>query len=214
MCHYFSPLSPMQIQCLATSFDQQQEHVVIHLADSSALSTGDRYRFCLVLIEEFTRGHSELVVGCSNLTKLYSNAAPVPTSSPVPLPIPSSSDAVNVYKSAPLPKVISSSGTASTQTRDAAVSTTITNTTNNHTLDLVNKGLLIIIGFAILTVGIVVLLWRITKIKQYIRNAPPCSSGGITRTDMSQMHGLKPNNDCPMTNNSNRYYKLQATTSL
>lgn len=171
-----NPLS--QIQCQDTS--SEQENVIVHLADSSGLSIGDNYRFCLVLLEE-VGVHNEMVVACSNFTKLHLTTAPSVTMYNVPL--------------------IASNGIG----QDS--STTTFRAIENQTADLINKSIGLFLGLAVLGVAIVVLLWRIAKIKKYLRSATPAPLNYISDESPTRTK----NNE---SMNNNRYYKLQATTSL
>lgn len=167
-----------QIQCQDTSTDQ--ESVIVHLADSSALSIGDSYRFCIVLLEE-VETKNEMVVACSNFTTLHFTTIPTVTMFNVP--------------------ILSSSNSLESS------STTSIRAIEHQTADLINKSIGLFVGLIILGIAIGVLLWRIAKIKKYLRNAAPaplnyiCDDSSL-RTKVSE------------SANHNRYYKLQATTSL
>lgn len=152
--------------------------MIVHLEDSSSLSIGDNYRFCLVLLEE-VGVHNEMVVACSNFTKLHLTSAPSVTMYNVPL--------ISAQDS----------------------STTTFRAIENQTADLINKSIGLFLGLAVLGVAIVVLLWRIAKIKKYLRNATPAPLNYIGDESPARAK----NNESQSMNN-NRYYKLQATTSL
>lgn len=149
------------------------------MADSSSLSIGDSYRFCIVLLEQVD-SRNEMVVSCSNVTKLHLASIPSVTMYNVPLPSAS----------------LESSSTTSIRAIE------------HQTADLINKSIGLFVGLIVLGVAIVVLLWRIAKIKRYLRNAAPAPLNYIC--DDSNIRTSK-GSECA---NNNRYYKLQATTSL
>lgn len=170
--------SLLKIQCQDTSSDQ--ENVIVHLADSSSLSLGDSYRFCIVLLLEEIETRNEMVVACSNFTKLHLTTIPTVTMYNVPI----------------LSNPLESSSTTSIRAIE------------HQTADLINKSIGLFAGLIILGVAIAVLLWRIAKIKKYLRNAAPAPLNYIC--DDSPSIRAK-NSECI---SNNRYYKLQATTSL
>lgn len=159
----------------------------MHLADSSSLSIGDSYRFCIVLLEELETGN-EMVVACSNVTKLHLTNVPSVTMYSVPISAPANTNSANALESS---------------------STTSIRAIEHQTADLINKSIGLFVGLIVLGVAIAVLLWRIAKIKKYLRNAAPAPLNYIC-DDTSHIRNSK-TSDCM---NNNRYYKLQATTSL
>lgn len=150
------------------------------MADSSSLSIGDNYRFCIVLLEE-VETHNEMVVACSNFTKLHLTSIPTVSMYNVPL-----------LSANPL----------------ESSSTTSIRAIEHQTADLINKSIGLFVGLIILGIAIAVLLWRIAKIKKYLRNAAPAPLNYICDDSPS----IRAKNGESI--NNNRYYKLQATTSL
>lgn len=66
---FSSSSSPFQIHC--ESYKMENENIVsVILYDTTRFAIGEKYRFCLVLVKKDNEDQRELVVGCSNITKL------------------------------------------------------------------------------------------------------------------------------------------------
>lgn len=61
----------LQIHCERSKMkDENIVNVILH--DSEHFTIGENYRFCLVLLQKFGESKRDLIVGCSNVTKLKS----------------------------------------------------------------------------------------------------------------------------------------------
>lgn len=141
----------LKIQCPDPKSDQQ---TIVHLADSSALSEGFSYRFCLVLMEQ-KNYKTEMVVGCSNFTRLTTSSTNKTPQTQSPVVKAVESQSVFIYI------------------------------------------LIFLIG-----VGAAVLFCK-TRIRNYFQN-----------THSTQINAISEDLPPKEIANCNRYYKLQATTSL
>ncbi|XP_055688903.1 uncharacterized protein LOC129793172 [Lutzomyia longipalpis] len=169
--------------------------VVVNLGDSSTLTIGDSYRFCLVLLK---KGQTELVVGCSNITRL------MPTT-PQPTDI-STFDRVTAVEELLVPRLTSveeANGTGAAEAKTLVENQTVAFFNNVH----INKSFLPGLALGVLIMSVLVLIWGATKLKQS-RHAPTvatcytASGNGVAGSCQDA------------ENHNNRYFKLQATTSL
>lgn len=168
--------------------------VSVTLADSSALQVGDSYRFCLVLLKD-KNGQSELVVGCSNITRL------LPTT-PQPTDI-SSFERISAGKLPEAEEETNVTREEQTEAKTLVENQTVAFFNNVH----INKSFLPGLALGVLIMSICVLIWGATKLKQS-RHAPT-----VATCYTASGNGVVGN--CQdAENHNNRYFKLQATTSL
>ncbi|XP_059609209.1 leucine-rich repeat-containing protein 15 [Phlebotomus argentipes] len=165
--------------------------VSVNLADSSALIVGDSYRFCLVLLKE-KGGQSELVVGCSNITRL------MPTTPP-----PSDLSTFDRVSAAEELLVPEENATGDSEAKTLVENQTVAFFNNVH----INKSFLPGLALGVLIMSVIVLIWGATKLKQS-RHAPTVATC-YTASGNGVAAGCQ-----DAENHNNRYFKLQATTSL
>lgn len=190
------------------------ENVVsVILQDSSNLESGESYRFCLVLVQE-RNTKSNLVVGCSNITKLETDLRQSVDSINNSSGDDHFTDISNFDKISgrtsndynPLKKLNATSTETTTKrinNNNGGGSTTFEIFNNNLTM---NKSFLPGIGLGIIITSLFILLCAATKFKNDRPVRPPIT----TCYTASNVNGINPID----IETRNRYVKLQATTSL
>lgn len=196
--------------------------VSVILRDTSGLVLGDSYRFCLVLLQE-KNIKRDLVVGCSNITKLQAIE---------------NDEQLSASGQQQLQKLITNTRNsdrlaayADEQSQEAAVGSDIsmfdrisgrndeiTNPKKDDSrvefsgsgtiskISSLNRSFLPGLGLGILVTSLFVLMWGATKLKANRQENPNVST--CYTASSGQIASVHDNE------NRNRYLKLQATTSL
>ncbi|GAB0090348.1 uncharacterized protein DMENIID0001_050750 [Sergentomyia squamirostris] len=167
--------------------------VLVKLADSSVLTIGDSYRFCLVLLKD-RNGQSELVVGCSNITRLLPT-----TQQPSDF---ATMEKISAAELLPVARVPDEEPQVN-GTKTLVENQTVAFFNNVH----INKSFLPGLALGVLIMSVIVLVWGVTKLKT-ARHAPTvatCYTASGNGATVSCQDA---------ENHNNRYFKLQATTSL
>lgn len=221
---------------------ENEDIVSVILYDTTRFTIGDKYRFCLVLVQKQT-DHPELVVGCSNITKLKqienilvtertneSLSMPITTTKSVEyvtrklstlhtdemISDISSFDKITdrlpnepqhahnkIYESEPMTTVhqiveVPTHSTTSKPIQLVPVEKAYASQLMNH----FNDSLMPSLSIGVLITSVFAFIWAATKISSHRRSIP--SSVCYAAADQHSVD----------IENSNRYLKLQATTTL
>ncbi|XP_055839235.1 uncharacterized protein LOC129907171 [Episyrphus balteatus] len=191
-----------------------QNTVSVIVPESSILEIGESYRFCLVLVQE-DNPKSEVVIGCSNITKLQlSNPNSnfeirPPTTSLNRRPI-YASDISNFDRVSTHSDEISGNDDQSPLSAGRKYSRSEYPNGENvrayNFIDSLNKSFLPGLGLGILVTSIFVLIWGATRIRSNSRPSTPTATTCYAASERIA-HLADPEHGA-------RYLKLQATTSL
>lgn len=201
--------------------------VSVILQDSSDLIVGDSYRFCLVLVEQ-KNIKRDLVVGCSNITKLelienansYADDGTTRETNEIPNLETNQSDITSIDKVSSqndefvhrqTQKSIFTSQLVSNKSK--SLPGIVNNPPTGQTFEVLknmNGSFLPGLGVGILVTSIFVLIWGIMKLKGEQQSNQPITTCYMASCDPANNRVIN------LTDNENRsqYLKLQATTNL
>lgn len=203
---------------------ENEDIVSVILYDTEKFVIGEKYRFCLVLVQREKNHDQEMIIGCSNITKLkqienilVADKSKDSFSVPVTIRSTTTSDDVisdissfekitdflendhhteqtPIYKSVKIPNI--------SITTTKPIQSDIENVYASQLMNHFNDSLMPSLSICVLITSIFAFIWAATKITHHRRSIP--STVCYAATDQ---HSID-------IENSNRYLKLQATTTL
>lgn len=230
----------IQVHCESNKMENE-DIVSVILYDTTRFTIGDKYRFCLVLVQRQT-DHPELIVGCSNITKLkqIENILVIErTNEPLSMPITSTKSPEYVTRKSPAiraeevisdissfekitdrllnepqhahEKIFEREPTTTVHREEMSIQSTTLKSSQmvpvekayaSQLMNHFNDGLMPSLSIGVLITSVFAFIWAANKLTSHRRSIP--SSVCYAAADQHSVD----------IENSNRYLKLQATTTL